>query len=87
VRGGLIRVREFSTKDSYRLDADLLGLPIGLTIGPRSLKQGSVGLKFRTAKDACSIPLDAVIPTLQTEIEHLLKASKDRTIAMPLPKP
>jgi hypothetical protein len=30
--------------------------------------------------------LGEIIPMLQTEIEQLLKESKDRTIAMPFPK-
>jgi prolyl-tRNA synthetase len=67
-------------------DADLLGLPIRLTMGPRSLKQGVVELKFRTEADVRAIPLDAVIPTLKTEIERLLKESRDRAVTMPFPE-
>ncbi|WP_089719293.1 proline--tRNA ligase [Candidatus Entotheonella palauensis] len=67
-------------------DADLLGLPIRLTIGPRSLKQGAVEFKLRTEAEARSIPLDDVIPTLQTEIERLLKESKDKAVPMPFPE-
>ncbi len=66
-------------------DADLLGLPIRLTIGPRSLKQGAVELKFRTETEARSIPLAEVIPTLQTEIARLLNESKARAVEMPFP--
>ena len=66
-------------------DADLLGLPIRLTIGPRSLKQGAVEFKFRTEAEARSLPVDEVIPVLKVEIERLLKESKNRAIAMPFP--
>ncbi|WP_371830640.1 proline--tRNA ligase [Candidatus Entotheonella palauensis] len=66
-------------------DADLLGLPIRLTIGPRSLKQGAVELKFRTETESRSIPLDEVIPTLKTEIERLLQESRERAVTVPFP--
>jgi prolyl-tRNA synthetase len=66
-------------------DADLLGLPIRLTLGPRSLKQGAVELKFRTEAEARAIPLDEVIPTLKVEIERLLKGLKDQAVAVPFP--
>ncbi len=66
-------------------DADLLGLPIRLTIGPRSLKQGAVELKFRTESEARSIPLAEVIPTLQTEIARLMNESNARAVEMPFP--
>ncbi len=68
-------------------DADLLGLPIRLTIGPRSLKQGAVELKLRTETEARSIPLDDVIPTLKAEIERLLQESKAKAVTMPFPEP
>ncbi|PON18248.1 proline--tRNA ligase [Candidatus Entotheonella serta] len=66
-------------------DADLLGLPIRLIIGPRSLKQGAVELKFRTETEARSIPLDEVIPTLKAEIERLLQEGAARAVPMPFP--
>jgi prolyl-tRNA synthetase len=67
-------------------DADLLGLPIRLTLGPRSLKQGAVELKFRTQAEARSIPLAEMIPTLKTEIGRLLKESRGRAVTMPFPE-
>jgi len=67
-------------------DADLIGLPIRLTLGPRSLKQGVVEMKFRTSTEALSIPLDEVIPRLKTEINRLLHESRDRVVTMPFPE-
>jgi len=64
-------------------DADLLGLPIRLTLGPRSLKQGVIELKHRTEAEPLSIPLDEVIPTLKIEIERLLQESKARVVEIP----
>ncbi len=64
-------------------DADLIGLPIRLTIGPRSLKQGAVEFKRRTESESRSIPLAEVIPTLQTEIARLISESKARAVEVP----
>ena len=36
-------------------DADLLGIPIRLTLGARSLKEGNVELKLRTEKESSSV--------------------------------
>jgi prolyl-tRNA synthetase len=42
-------------------DADLLGMPLRLTVSPRNLKDGNAELKLRTMKDAETIPLSGVI--------------------------
>jgi prolyl-tRNA synthetase len=41
-------------------DADLLGMPLRLTVSPRNLKVGNAELKLRTMKDAETIPLSEV---------------------------
>jgi prolyl-tRNA synthetase len=38
-------------------DADLIGIPLRITIGGKGLKEGIVELKVRTQKDAAKIPL------------------------------
>jgi prolyl-tRNA synthetase len=38
-------------------DADLIGLPLRLTIGSKGLKDGIVELKARTSKDVAKVPL------------------------------
>ncbi|QYM80201.1 proline--tRNA ligase [Horticoccus luteus] len=38
-------------------DADLLGLPLRITIGGRGLKEGIIEVKWRTAKEAVKVPL------------------------------
>ena len=67
-------------------DADLLGLPIRVTIGPRSLKAGGVELKFRDADETRIVPLDEAISTLRTEIDRLLAESRDRAVPVPFPE-
>ncbi len=38
-------------------DADLIGLPLRLTIGGKGLKEGVIELKWRTAKEVAKVPL------------------------------
>ena len=38
-------------------DADLIGLPLRLTIGGKGLKEGIVELKWRTQKEVAKVPL------------------------------
>ena len=50
-------------------DADLVGLPLRVTIGERGLQNGMVELKQRTAAENAQVPLDNII----AEIQNLLK--------------
>jgi prolyl-tRNA synthetase len=38
-------------------DADLIGIPLRLTIGGKGLKEGVIELKWRAQKDVMKIPL------------------------------
>src|SRR5262249_14098483 len=38
-------------------DADLIGLPVRVTVGPRALQQGCVEVKRRNEKDAAQVPV------------------------------
>ena len=51
-------------------DADLLGMPVRLTVGGRSLERGGVELKLRTEEEVRIVPLDA----LAGEVEAVLGA-------------
>jgi len=58
-------------------DADLMGMPIRLTVGKKSLDKGGVELKLRTEKDASFTQLaDCVkaVTSLITELEQALTA-------------
>ncbi len=66
-------------------DADLLGLPLRLTIGPRSLKAGGAELKPRGASEAVIVPVEQIISTLQAEIARLLVESQQRVSLIPFP--
>jgi prolyl-tRNA synthetase len=67
-------------------DADLIGLPLRLTIGPRSLQAGGAELKHRDADETRLVPIDDVITTLKAEIERLLSASRARAVDVPFPE-
>ena len=53
-------------------DADLIGLPLRLTVGDRGLKAGGVELKLRKGGEPRLTPLDAVIPAVRAELARLL---------------
>jgi prolyl-tRNA synthetase len=50
-------------------DADLLGIPLRLTLSPRTLQSQSVEAKWRTEKEAQLLPLD----NLAAEVNRLLR--------------
>ncbi len=45
-------------------DADLLGMPLRMTVSPRTLASGSVEVKWRHAKEPLFIPADAAVATV-----------------------
>ncbi|MCO5207603.1 MAG: proline--tRNA ligase [Anaerolineae bacterium] len=55
-------------------DADLIGVPLRITVGKRALQQGGVELKRRTEKEHRIVPLTNVVNVVQKEIETLLAA-------------
>ncbi len=52
-------------------DADLIGLPIRLTVSERALNQGGVEFKRRDSQDKSILPLADVITLVQAEIASL----------------
>jgi prolyl-tRNA synthetase len=66
-------------------DADLIGLPLRLTIGPRSLTAGGAELKQRGSDATTLVAVEQIIPTLQAEIARLFAESQRRVVPMPFP--
>ena len=66
-------------------DADLIGLPLRLTIGPRSLNAGGAELKQRDSDAATMVAVEQIIPTLKAEIARLFTASQQRVVPVPFP--
>lgn len=52
-------------------DADLIGIPIRLTIGRRSLDKGGIELKLRSSNNSSIIPLDEIVQTIKQELATL----------------
>ena len=52
-------------------DADLIGVPIRLTISPRSMQAGGVELKRRDQKEQAILPYDQLLGRVQAEIRSL----------------
>jgi len=46
-------------------DADLLGIPLRVTISPRTLKNNSVEIKWRSQKEAELMPLEGIVVRLK----------------------
>jgi prolyl-tRNA synthetase len=46
-------------------DADLPGLPLRVTLSPRTLEKNSVELKWRTEKESELVPLEKIATTLK----------------------
>ena len=49
-------------------DADLIGLPLRLTIGGKGLKEGVIELKWRTAKEVAKVPLAEAEARIAAEV-------------------
>jgi prolyl-tRNA synthetase len=52
-------------------DADLLGIPIRITVGSRGLKQGTVELKKRTESESQDVPADGALAATRAALAEL----------------
>jgi len=64
-------------------DADLLGLPLRVTVGDRSLKKGGVEVKRRAGGDAKLVPLDEIVSVLKDEIAALTAEIMETVVEVP----
>ena len=64
-------------------DADLIGLPVRLTVGDRSLKKGGVELKLRREKDSALVPLDEAVSQAKAKIEALFAEIEAKIVEVP----
>jgi prolyl-tRNA synthetase len=58
-------------------DADLIGLPLRLTVSKKSLEKGGVEMKQRAGGDSVIIPLDEVVFTVRAELDKLWDHLRD----------
>lgn len=59
-------------------DADLIGIPIRITVGERSLKQGGVELKVRATGESAVVAVDECVPTVQSHLRKLAQQTAER---------
>ena len=52
-------------------DADLIGIPIRLTVGSRGLANGQIEMKLRHENDRTDVPLDQVIESVKGEVRRM----------------
>jgi prolyl-tRNA synthetase len=61
-------------------DADLIGLPIRLTVSERAIAQGGVEMKLRSKPDKGILPFDEAILRIQSELLELFTKISARVI-------
>ncbi|MFQ5610763.1 MAG: proline--tRNA ligase [Anaerolineae bacterium] len=64
-------------------DADLIGVPLRLTVSKRSLERGGVELKHRAGKESVIVPVDEVVARVKTEIASLFDQIAARVVEVP----
>jgi prolyl-tRNA synthetase len=64
-------------------DADLIGLPLRLTIGKRSLEQGGVEIKFRHQDERSITPLPKIVEFVKSSLNALEGEYKNTPIPIP----
>jgi prolyl-tRNA synthetase len=64
-------------------DADLMGMPIRLTVGKRSLAAGGIELKLRHSPERTVISSDQILSQVLSEIESLEAEIADKVVAVP----
>ena len=52
-------------------DADLMGTPVRITVGERTLKQGLVEIKIRSDKDSSLIPVAQAAEAARSKVKEL----------------
>jgi prolyl-tRNA synthetase len=64
-------------------DADLIGIPLRITVGKRGLQTGDVELKRRTEQEKQLVPIDGVVEAVQAEIEALEDEIRSGIVTVP----
>jgi len=61
-------------------DADLIGIPVRLNVGERSLKNGVIELKIRKEEERHEVPVDQVVERVVAEIARLREELEARVV-------
>jgi prolyl-tRNA synthetase len=57
-------------------DADLLGIPLRITIGSRGLQDGKVEMKLRTESENALISFNDAVPAIIDKVKELYDTTK-----------
>ncbi len=68
------------------MDADLIGVPLRLTLGDKSLKQGGVELKRRSSPEKRLLPLGEAVERVKAEIDALVAELARRVVPAKFPE-
>jgi prolyl-tRNA synthetase len=66
-------------------DADLIGLPVRLTVSERALGQGGVEMKLRREQDKVIVPLDETVTRVRSVIKSLQDEISSKVVPVPYP--
>jgi prolyl-tRNA synthetase len=66
-------------------DADLIGLPVRLTVSERALGQGGAEMKLRREQEKVIVPLDETVARLQSVIQSMQDEISSKVITIPYP--
>lgn len=64
-------------------DADLMGIPLRVTVSKRSLKNGGLEFKRRDSDERSIVPQEEIIATLKSEIEQLYADLASKVVEVP----
>jgi prolyl-tRNA synthetase len=65
------------------MDADLIGLPLRVTVGDKSLKKGGAELKRRNSKESVVVALSELVERVRIEIRDLQAEIATRVMEVP----
>jgi prolyl-tRNA synthetase len=65
-------------------DADLIGVPIRLTVSPRALANGGVECKLRHSPERTILPFEGIVSAIQQQIAALQQEITQQVIEVPL---
>ena len=60
-------------------DADLIGVPLRLTLTPRSLENGGVEIKTRHSSESYVVPIEEAVTAVRSEVSHLQAEIADKS--------
>jgi prolyl-tRNA synthetase len=64
-------------------DADLIGIPVRLTVGDRGLKKGVVEFKLRRDSERSEVPVDQAVEHVINAVRQLERELSNRVVEVP----